>query len=1388
MEGASGDESGAIFSELKHYCIELLELHQNPTKNHSTLSRLLQFLRRSSPDVLQSFFDYTLFPLLLLLDAAVDSRSSPKVDSNERFMRPNALSDIVMEGALHCLEELLKKCYLGSVDQFIVLTKKLTRGALLSAMEASEEFREGVIRCFKALLLNMHCCSSDSCPCKQTSGWPLLLETKSLHSSPVSKLKFKEEECLVAFLQSETASVAVGHWLSLLLKVADVEAARGQQGSASLRIKAFSTLRILVAKAGTADALAFFLPGFVSQIGKVLHISRTFISGAAGSAEALDQAIRSLAEFLMIVLEDNLVLPFLCLPLDDVKKEKSSLSFLEALRQLPSTMHDQNLSVVVDKGSIVLSSTEGESVSPRNMTGSLRVIRAKDWIVDTSSHVDKLLCATYPHLCMHPSRKVRRGLLAAIQGLLSKTSCVLKGSRLMLLESLCVLACDDSEEVSSASQLFFGHLLSSHEKLHIKHDVSEIFSRLVEKLPKVVLGTDELYAIAHSQKLLALIYISGPQLVADYLLQSPVRIAQFLDVLALCLSQNSVFSGSLKKNVVAKRSSSGFMHSIAEIRAVRAADSENLGNRENQNRKVHATESITDEHQLPRMPPWFVDVGSQKLYDSVAGILRLLGLSLFADSRSEGPLSVIIDLPLENLRKLVSEIRMKEYSEESWQSWYSRITSGQLVRQASAAVCILNELIFGLSDQAIDEFTRMFREYVTAPQENKKCQEDASQYWKIEQSTTKGSVWKICQAKGERSHLVDCIGNILHEYLSPEIWNLPVEHTTSLQQYDCEDANISSHFFNDNVMLHQEIHLFYLLLLLWFHVLFIASGWYCVFHIGICFPIVKQVIIDGIGIFSMCIGRDFSSSGFLHSSLYMLLHNLICSHFQIRRASDAVLHIIAVMHDYPTVGHLVIANSDYIVDSLCRQLRSLELNPDVPNVLAAMLSYIGVAHSILPLLEEPMRAVSMELELLGRHQHPDLTIPFLKAMAEIVKASKQEASALLDQAKSYCEDVESRKLNLEKRKEKLFDDSGSYSDENVDKGSSESGMRITDDVHMQIEWETMLFKMNDFRRFRQTVGSIAGSCLTAATPLLASANQAASLVALDVVDDVFLTITKVEDAYKHEKEIKEAIEHVVHMCSFYSLKDALDADADESTENRLLPAANKVWPFLVSCLRNKSPLAVRRCTHTISNIVQICGGDFFTRRFHTDGKYFWSFLSTSPFQKRAPGSSEETHLRLPYQGGSASLGDSAAEISDLKIQVAVLNMLANLAGNKRSASALEAVLKKASGLVVGIACSGVVGLRDASINVLAALASIDPDLIWILFADVYYSKKREMPIAPTPGEFLEMSQILPPPLSSKDYLYWQYGGKNYGFDIDFTSVETVFRTLHSQFFSSRMYS
>ena len=58
-------------------------------------------------------FSYTLFPLLLLLDGAVNCRSSQKLEESVMVN----VSDIAAEGVVQCLEELLKKCHLGSVDQ-----------------------------------------------------------------------------------------------------------------------------------------------------------------------------------------------------------------------------------------------------------------------------------------------------------------------------------------------------------------------------------------------------------------------------------------------------------------------------------------------------------------------------------------------------------------------------------------------------------------------------------------------------------------------------------------------------------------------------------------------------------------------------------------------------------------------------------------------------------------------------------------------------------------------------------------------------------------------------------------------------------------------------------------------------------------------------------------------------------------------------------------------------------------------------------------------------------------------------------------------------------------------------------------------------------------------
>lgn len=156
---------------------------------------------------------------------------------------------------------------------------------------------------------------------------------------------------------------------------------------------------------GNADALAFFLPGVVSQIGKVLHMSKTMISGAAGSTEALDQAIRSLAEILSIVLKDDQNLSGLsefqnAITLSHTSKEKSLVSFLDELRHMPSKIQDQgevqNVNEALQMSTSMPDIRKSGSVNPEGIRGTLRVNRLKDWIISTSAQINKILSATFP--------------------------------------------------------------------------------------------------------------------------------------------------------------------------------------------------------------------------------------------------------------------------------------------------------------------------------------------------------------------------------------------------------------------------------------------------------------------------------------------------------------------------------------------------------------------------------------------------------------------------------------------------------------------------------------------------------------------------------------------------------------------------------------------------------------------------------------------------------------------------------------------------------------------------------------------------------------------------------------------------------------------------------
>lgn len=176
-----------------------------------------------------------------------------------------------------------------------------------------------------------------------------------------------------------------------------------------------------VSQVGTADALAFFLPGIASRLVKSVQSSKkmnngmselSYPSGAAGSSLAVAQALRALTELIVLVLADErninalhknknsnhaVIRP----PISEASETAFSMLHTIRIRNEMQNINKQTMHSEIselDFQGITSECRKKDSMPTDNDedSGKLRVERHEAWLEYTIKRVHTLLSLCYP--------------------------------------------------------------------------------------------------------------------------------------------------------------------------------------------------------------------------------------------------------------------------------------------------------------------------------------------------------------------------------------------------------------------------------------------------------------------------------------------------------------------------------------------------------------------------------------------------------------------------------------------------------------------------------------------------------------------------------------------------------------------------------------------------------------------------------------------------------------------------------------------------------------------------------------------------------------------------------------------------------------------------------
>jgi len=455
-----------------------------------------------------------------------------------------------------------------------------------------------------------------------------------------------------AAFQSECAAPMVGFTISTLLAIAHEEASAGALGSKSLRSDALLTLDRLIQFIGNADALAFFLPGIVSGLTKVLAAAsgiRAQVGAGPGgtAAEGAEHALGAMSSILTIVMRDDLYDDDL---IGSECETKSVETLQDALLELVSrSSRDQESAHHKRQTPESAQQTTVQQVEER----SFRVKRDGEWLRNTSLRVETALLAIIPPFIINARASARLATATLAGQLIEHCSRGLGPKvRRKMLECLLTLSGDPWSQVA-APILENLHVLDDRGYVRaddLENVIRDGFEALLDALRQ-----DSSFAIGYLQRLVIALKFTGPSRLKGILFLSP-KLRQ-----NLCLSVVQCLE-------ITPRASS-------KERASKAVQLIDLG----------AAWDLTQK--LPRQPTRLHYFSETSMYTAFATILRILGQAAVArtDPVTEPQIVPVVQFFLSALRE-DSESRRSDDVPKIAGAWQ---------RNATAHVVALNELMQG---------------------------------------------------------------------------------------------------------------------------------------------------------------------------------------------------------------------------------------------------------------------------------------------------------------------------------------------------------------------------------------------------------------------------------------------------------------------------------------------------------------------------------------------------------------------------------------------------------------------------------------------------------------------------------------------------------------------